>query len=59
MAHNLIIEYFCGGRRRVLPSKGNPIVNISYKDFGISRKLKRDESKDKTDYVISCKTTLE
>lgn len=47
MAHNLIIEYFCGGRRRVLPSKGAPIVNISYKDFGISRKLKRDESKDK------------
>lgn len=47
MAHNLIIEYFCGEHRRVLSSKGCPIVNISYKDFGTSRKLKRDESKDK------------
>lgn len=47
MAHNLIIEYLCGSRRRELPSDGTPIVNISYKDFGTSRKLKRDESKDK------------
>lgn len=47
MAHNLIIEYFCGCRRRELPNDGTPIINISFKDFGTSRKLKRDETKDK------------
>lgn len=43
IGHNLIIEYNTGHRRRTLPNDDIPIVTISYKDFGTSRKINRDK----------------
>lgn len=46
MGHNLIVEYDNGFRRKTLPNDGPRVILISYKDFGSSRKIKRDKAKD-------------
>lgn len=47
MVRNIVIEYQSGTRRKALPNDGVPVIVFSYKDFGNSRKLKRDNVKDK------------
>lgn len=46
LVHNIVIEYRNGSRQKMLPNDGTPVVVLSYKDFGTSRKLKRDKVKD-------------
>lgn len=47
MIHNIVIEYHNGTLNKILPNDGIPVIVISSKDFGTSRKLKRDKDKDK------------
>ena len=47
MVHNIVVEYNNCTRHKQLPNDGTPVIVISNKDFGSSRKLKRDKNKDK------------
>ncbi|MCM1141835.1 MAG: hypothetical protein NC453_24960 [Muribaculum sp.] len=47
MVHNIVVEYNNCTRHKQLPNDGTPVIVISNKDFGSSRKLKRDKDKDK------------
>lgn len=47
LVRNIVIEYRKGSHHKMLPNYGTPVVVLSYKDFGTSRKLKRDKVNDK------------
>lgn len=47
MVRNIVIEYQSGTRRKALPNDGVTVIELSYKDFGTSKKLKRDRVNDK------------
>lgn len=47
MVNNLVVEYNNCTRHKQLPNDEIPVIVISNKDFGSSRKLKRDKDKDK------------
>ena len=46
LVHNIVIEYHNGTRHKMLPNDGIPVIVISNKNFGTSRKLKKDKDKD-------------